>query len=304
MLTRALGSSDGDRRARCVLALDGLSVGDAFGDRYFGPGIEVMPRIARRELATAPWPWTDDTHMAFSIAEMLLAEGTIDQDVLAARFAERMDPHRKYGVGAFNLLTAIRDDHVDWRRASVSLFDGKGSFGNGGAMRSAPLGAYFADDLSRVVREARLASEVTHAHPEGIAGGISVAIAAAHACRGVLDASLFDVVLAHTPRGFLSETIAEAASIDASVGLVEAASRLGNGSGVTAPDTVPLCLWICAHHAADFEDALWTTVAALGDRDTTCAIVGGVVACARGAASIPPTWRAAREPLPSLDSGD
>jgi ADP-ribosylglycohydrolase len=280
-----------------MLALEGLSVGDAFGDRYFGPGVEVMPRIERRELAAAPWPWTDDTHMALSIVEMLCSEGTIDQDALALRFAERMDPHRKYGVGAFNLLTAIRDEGAAWRRASVSLFDGRGSFGNGAAMRVAPLGAYFADDLARTVHEARLASEVTHAHSEGIAGGIAVAVAAAHACLGALDTSLFDVVLAHTPRGYLHETITEARSIAGDVGLVEAASRLGNGSGVTAPDTVPLCLWICAHHARTYEEALWTTVAALGDRDTTCAIVGGVVTCARGIASVPAAWLAAREPL-------
>lgn len=78
-----LRSSREARRARWAIALDGLSVGDAFGDRYFGPGIEVMPRIERRELAPAPWPWTDDTHMALSIVEMLCSHGTIDQDALA-----------------------------------------------------------------------------------------------------------------------------------------------------------------------------------------------------------------------------
>ena len=40
---------------------------------------------------------------------------------------------------------------------------------------------------------------------------------------------------------------------------------------------------------------LVAAVSGLGDRDTTCAIVGGIVA-ATGAA-IPPDWLAAREPL-------
>jgi len=40
------------------------------------------------------------------------------------------------------------------------------------------------------------------------------------------------------------------------------------------------------------------TVSGLGDRDTTCAMVGGIVALSAGAASIPDAWVAARELLP------
>ena len=74
---------------------------------------------------------------------------------------------------------------------------------------------------------------------------------------------------------------------------------LGNGSQVSAQDTVPFCLWCAAQHLADYETALWLTVAGQGDRDTTCAIVGGIVASRVGAAAIPDAWRAAREPLPA-----
>ncbi len=65
---------------------------------------------------------------------------------------------------------------------------------------------------------------------------------------------------------------------------------LGNGSGVTAPDTVPFCLWICSRFSNDFVEAMWNTVTALGDRDTTCAIVGGIVACQTGRDAIPSEW--------------
>lgn len=296
MSRRTLESNAVARGARARIALEGLSVGDAFGDRYFGPGVEVMPRIRARELAPPPWPWTDDTHMALTIVEMLLADGAIDRSVLVGRFAERMDPHRKYGVGAFNLLMAIREGK-NWETEATNLFGGMGSFGNGAAMRAAPLGAYFADDLERVVDEARRASDVTHAHPDGVAGGIAVAVAAAHACRGALDATLFDVVLRATPPGFTYDAITQAKALSGTASIVDAAVALGNGSGVTAPDTVPLCLWVLAHRAPSYEDALWTTVQALGDRDTTCAIVGGVAACALGLDAIPASWREAREPL-------
>src|SRR4051812_6349887 len=51
-----------------------------------------------------------------------------------------------------------------------------------------------------------------------------------------------------------------------------------------------------ARHLGAFEEALWATVSGLGDRDTTCAIVGGILAL-HGNAEIPQAWLEAREPL-------
>ena len=77
-----------------------------------------------------------------------------------------------------------------------------------------------------------------------------------------------------------------------------AASILGNGSMVTAQDTVPFALWSAACHLNDYEEALWATVSGLGDRDTTCAMVGGVVVMYTGVRSIPKEWLDCREPIP------
>jgi hypothetical protein len=51
--------------------------------------------------------------------------------------------------------------------------------GNGGAMRAAPVGAFFADDLAALVEHADRSAAVTHAHAEGRAGAVAVAAAAA-----------------------------------------------------------------------------------------------------------------------------
>ena len=51
---------------------------------------------------------------------------------------------------------------------------------------------------------------------------------------------------------------------------------LGNGVKMTAQDTVPLVIWMLSRYRMNFEECLWNTVAALGDRDTTCAMAGGV----------------------------
>ena len=91
--------------------------------------------------------------------------------------------------------------------------------------------------------------------------------------------------------------MAEALDVAPDATIVEAANVLG-GSGVTAPDTVPLCLWRVAHACAGFQEALWHTVSALGDRDTTCAIVGGIFALRTGHNAFPGSWLEAREKLP------
>ena len=53
--------------------------------------------------------------------------------------------------------------------------------------------------------------------------------------------------------------------------------------------------------ADSYEEALWLTVSGLGDRDTTCAMVGGIVALYTGVKGIPAPWMQAREPLPQWE---
>lgn len=76
---------------------------------------------------------------------------------------------------------------------------------------------------------------------------------------------------------------------------------LGNGSHVTCPDTVPYCLWVASGHLRDWEEAFWQALSDAGDRDTVCAIVGGIVAASVGVDGIPAEWRALREPTPEWE---
>jgi ADP-ribosylglycohydrolase len=174
-------------------------------------------------------------------------------------------------------------------------------------MRSAPLGAYFADDLLCVVEQARASSLVTHTHSEGVAGTIAVAIAAAMAWQ-LRDAGsqtratrLFERVLEYTPKSKVRRGILIASQTPATVAFEAVAQALGNGSLVTAPDTVPFALWCAAHHLDNYVEALTVTISAGGDCDTNAAIVGGIVALAVGRDSIPSEWRDSREPLPLLE---
>lgn len=297
-----------DARMLAVMrSLDGLSVGDAFGECFFSISLDdhtLAHYLSTRTLPNWKWCWTDDTAMALSVVELLLSEGTIRQDELAAKFAARYseDHRRGYGGTAHGILRAIAaGEH--WRPVSLRAFNGAGSMGNGGAMRVAPLGAHFAHDIPLLIEQARLSAEVTHAHAEGQAGAIAVALAAAYVARigaGPQDDfswGFFEFLIKHVPDGETRAGIIQASELPVDYSPETAASVLGNGSRLTAPDTVPFCLWCAARSPHQFEEALWTTVSCGGDMDTNCAIVGGVVA-SNPHVQIPADWLRIREPLP------
>ena len=176
-----------DERTRldlCYDSLHGLSVGDALAAQFFVPGRSVADLAAGRPPA-GMWEWTDDSEMACSVVAELRDHQYIDQDRLAVAFAERCEPYRGYGGGAVVILHEIRDGRP-WREAARAAFGGQGSCGNGAAMRVAPVGAYHPDNLTVVAEQAIRSAEVTHAHPEGIAGAIVVAVAAAYAAAARL----------------------------------------------------------------------------------------------------------------------
>jgi ADP-ribosylglycohydrolase len=288
---------------RAQISLEGLAFGDAFGDRFFIRSNLVEQFIAERALPGPPWRYTDDTQMALSVVGALARFESIDQNWLASSFAEQYDFSRGYGPAMHGLLGRIRDG-ADWREAAGRLFSGQGSHGNGAAMRVAPLGAYFADDLNAVATQAARSAEVTHAHPEGIIGAIAVAQAAAWASRLAgtqpvpTRAEFLDLVLAGLPSSDVRGGIVRAIHLGADASVRLAVAALGNGEGLSAQDTVPFALWCAAGHLDNLEDAFWTTLSGLGDRDTTCAIVGGIVAVRTGVRDLPTEWHASRESLP------
>ncbi len=302
----SLPTNHDERMRRARIALEGLSVGDAFGERFFTNPAMVESLIASRALPAAPWRYTDDTEMALAIVSVLEAKGRVDEDALAIAFAHRYarNPERGYGGGAHQILGNIARG-APWAQAAGEAFDGEGSMGNGGAMRVAPLGAYFEDDLAVVVEQASASARVTHAHPDGQAGAVAVAVAAAVAWRmgqgseARSGEALLEAARAYTPEGPTRAGIGEAIEIPLDREPREVARLLGSGSRVLSWDTVPFSLWCAARHIDNYEEAMWATVSGLGDRDTTCAIVGGIVVLSAGEASIPRAFIEAREALAS-----
>lgn len=273
-----------DRVKYAKRALDGIALGDCFGQTFFVKDEVAYQRIRERKILEEAWYFTDDTVMGIGIYRILEKYGEINQDKLAEIFARNylLDWHRGYGGTAHSILREIGEG-ADWREVAPKVFNGMGSMGNGAAMRAAPIGAYFADDLDKVMYEARKSAEVTHSHIEGIVGALAIAAAAAliwnkKAGEYFKDGKDFLYDIAQMlPESDTKYKILSAASIKRESKIEFVVSVLGNGVKLTAQDTVPFCLWCVAYYYESLEEALWKAVSALGDRDTICAIVGGIV---------------------------
>ncbi|MFJ4778812.1 ADP-ribosylglycohydrolase family protein [Streptomyces sp. NPDC088762] len=287
------------RYARALASLRGLALGDALGSQYFVP--VNYPLLKRRELPAAEtWQWTDDTEMACSVVAVLAEHGRIDQDALASSFAHHHDFDRGYGPAVNRMLRLIREGE-DWRTLAAELFNGQGSWGNGAAMRIAPLGAWYADDPEQATHQAEISAYTTHQHREAVCGAMAVAAAAALAAGAdgpPKAADLLDGVIALVPRSAVGAGLRRARDMLDYGDATTVAAVLGCGRRTSAHDTVPFALWSAARALDDFERAFWTTAQVGGDVDTTCAIVGGVLG-ARGEAVLPAAWLARTEPLPA-----
>lgn len=281
------------------LALTGTAIGDAFGQCFFNTRPQIAQWLSQKQLPPAPWYFTDDAIMTIGLVQHLFQHKDIQPDQLAHIWATnyQKDISRGYGGTAHKILREIGEDRP-WQEAANEVFSGMGSMGNGAAMRVAPLGAYFTENIPHLIQQARVSAQITHAHEEAQAGAIAVTIAAHLAAYTSLEGNHWlEQVAKQTPESDTKNKILKSLTLPKSYRIETITHALGNGHQMLAQDTVPLALWCAAHHFDDFADALWKTVSALGDRDTTCAMVGGIVALRVGWEGIPSTWLTATEPI-------
>lgn len=244
--------------------------------------------------------YTDDTQMMIAVAESLVACRGFDGADMARRFVACYEPRRGYGGGTVRALQALRRGEP-WDRVGAQLFDGTGSFGNGAAMRAAPLGLLYHDDPAELRRVAEQASAITHAHPLGREGGVLLAYAVACALQCHKAGGL-------EPDGFLADLQAFL-SPDAAP-LRDRLQRVGEllrtqpdvetvvqtlGNRASAITSVPAALYAVLAHPDSFRDAVVYAVSLGGDTDTIGAMAGAVAGACHGVEAIPEEWLAALE---------
>jgi ADP-ribosylglycohydrolase len=279
-------------------SLLGLSIGDAFGDSFFGESEFIAEQIHKREIPPATkWEFTDDTVMAIAVVNNLEKFGEINQEELAKQFAAnyQRDINRGYGGTAHKVLREIGEGG-NWKEISANVFDGQGSMGNGGAMRVGPLGAFFYDDEKKLIEQAEKSAEVTHFNHEAKVGAVAIALAANLALNLKLKNEIISAeefiqkIYSALSDSDTKSKIGKSLHVSLSSRMETVTTILGNGTKLLAQDTVPFAIWCAAHHLYDFEKALWKAVAALGDKDTICAMVGSIVILSADEKTIPEEW--------------
>jgi poly(ADP-ribose) glycohydrolase ARH3 len=244
-------------------------------------------RIVRHESRETIY-YTDDTQMTIGVVETLLDRGRIDGDALAARFVANYHPDRAYGPGARALINEIAGG-ADWRVAAQAMFGGEGSLGNGAAMRVAPLGLFFAHDLTELLAQATCSAEVTHRHPIGIDAARLMAVAAALAARSA--GTPFDrTAFLETLRSF-AVTEEFQWQLDHALELKPFQSLASFGNSLEAHRSVMTSILCFADSPDDYYEAIARAIGRGNDADTLAAMAGSLIGARLGIEGVPaPLW--------------
>ena len=299
-----MGGSDKDQLLdRFLGSAMGTFVGDALGEPVEGwshraiySRFGLLDTMIREE-----GRYTDDTQMMIGILEALAEKGGFDPAVCAGKFGENFDPGRGYGRRIFGVVDRIRQG-IPWDQV------GTDSFGNGGAMRIAPIGCFYYADLEAIKANAILSARITHSHPEGLAGAVAQATAVGLAFQYSLSSEPIE------PEKFLDSITAQMTDIDK--GFAKALDRIKSiprGSmlemieaiagryslSLRAIESVPAA--IGAFVLTDsFQEAVVLAVNLGGDTDTIGAMAGAIAGAYYGYSQMPEEWLS---PLENREKG-
>jgi poly(ADP-ribose) glycohydrolase ARH3 len=274
-----------ERFAGCLL---GEAVGDGLGAPYEGLSADNLYWLCGVAVELVKNPsgdilyYTDDTQMLIGVAETLADHGRIVEEPLCQAFVANYQPERKYGRGARLVLEGMATGG-DWRGIAANHFPG-GSLGNGAAMRVAPVGLLFGDDLDRVWEEARLSALPTHVHPLGVEGAQILAAAVALAARQE-----------HLGRKAFYNTLRRRAHTEEFRWALGAAARLRHGdtlsflgNSLEAHRSVVTAIACFTSAPRSYEDAVARALGQGDDTDTLAAMTGALSGAHLGLDAIPP----------------
>ncbi|KAK2506739.1 hypothetical protein MC885_016212 [Smutsia gigantea] len=287
--------------------------------------------------------YTDDTAMARALVQSLLAKEAFDEVDMAHRFAQeyKKDPDRGYGAGVITVFLKLLSPKCrDVYEPARAQFNGKGSYGNGGAMRVAGISLAYSS-IQDVQKFARLSAQLTHASSLGYNGAILQALAVHLALQGESSSEHFlEQLLGH-----MEELESDAQSIsDArelgmeerpyssrlkkigallgqdSVTREEVVCELGGytptpvifqGNGIAAFESVPTaiyCFLRCMEPDPEIPSAfnslqrtLVYSISLGGDTDTIATMAGAIAGAYYGMEQVPESWQQSCEGYEETD---
>lgn len=277
-------------------ALLGGACGDSLGAPFEGRPVVDPAEFAMHRFAAGPLVHTDDTAMTLVVARHVIdceaggRDRDLDGEDLARALAWewRAEPWRGYGTGPERVFRALLLD-ADWRATAAGLFDGAGSYGNGGATRVAPV-ALTAGPLAEVCDQARAVARITHQHAIGQAGAAlhaaAVALALALDADAPLDRSWFLDALdaCHRQPQFRARLNRLRHVLDDSRPTRAARSL---GTGIPALESVPMAVLAFLRSPDDPEQTLEFAAGVGGDTDSIAAMAGALAGARHGATGLP-----------------
>lgn len=301
---KARGKSTAERlRSKARGTLVGVAVGDALGAPFEGMET-VSPSVLEGLLGRSPLRYTDDTHMTIGMAESLVERRGFDGAHMAETFALNyaQEPWRGYG-SAPPLVFRLLEQGVPWDQGARTMFGGAGSYGNGAAMRVAPVAVVAFHDLEQVAELARQTAIITHTHELGVEGAVLQALAVALLLRQPPDSSLNARQFLGSLRQYVRSPVyldklerIEALLPEASP--EQAAIRLGTSTA--AQEAVPAAIFSFLRSSDSFAETVRYSIAMGGDTDTIASMAGALAGAYLGEEAIPREWWESVEGGPRL----
>jgi poly(ADP-ribose) glycohydrolase ARH3 len=277
--------------SKFIGALLGTFVGDALGLPVEGDSAEMIFRRYGVLNEMVFGRYTDDTQMMIGVAESLVYCKEFSGKDMARRFVSNFDLTRGYAPGAISVIELLSAGYP-WDKAGAMIFE-NGSYGNGSAMRIAPVGVFYHDNPEKLRKVAYLSSMITHAHPLGKEGGALQAYVIACAFnspKGQIDSNQFLSNLnAFLRMDIYCDKINHIKNLlETKPTPNEVVNALGNG--VTCPDSIPTAIYSFLSHHESFESAVVYAVNLGGDTDTIGAMTGAISGAYHGYEGIPSRW--------------
>ena len=251
------------REARCVIKDEGFTFTDdsVISAAVMAATEEIQSRMTSRHI---PSTMPDDDDGWIEWISMLMH--TIDPPAV---YTEKMREYAKrYPLAGYG------GNFYYWALFDLQGFKG-GSYGNGSAMRSGTIGAFF-DDIREVILFTYLSALPTHAHPEGVKGAVVTATAVWMAAHGYSR----DDIISYASHHYDSGSYMPYASMTVDQMLAEVNPHIKLMS-VTCQTAVPEA-FVALNSSEDYESSLKCTLRYPCDTDTVMAITGGIAAALYG----------------------
>jgi poly(ADP-ribose) glycohydrolase ARH3 len=278
--------------------LVGTAIGDALGARREGMGMSRSEDIVSLAEKLEQLIYTDDTHMTIGIAESLIESKGFNGEHMAQTFIKNYEaePWRGYGPGPPRIFGMIKSGEA-WYSAANRLYRG-GSFGNGSAMRVAPVGLLYSHNLEKLREIAYQSSSITHSHELGKEGAALQACAVALALNTPSDEDIDKEAFLSKLQNFIpdqlyKEKIAQIRELLGEQDEPKVVALLGNG--IEAPRSVPTAIYCFLRQPQSYKDTVIYAISLGGDTDTIAAMAGAISGAYLGIEAIPSEWRAKLE---------